>query len=663
MIPKRSADEVTGTLSGTAYEMKLDPGAARHLMGVLIGQYSDPELASVREISTNARDAHIAAGVERPIEVSTPNDLHPFLTIRDFGTGLSEDDIDKIYSSFGASTKRDSNAFNGCLGIGCKAPLAYAQQFTLTGVKGGIRTEVAISKNAEGGGTMTVVSTDPTSEPNGVTVTIPCRRYNDVKRKALNLFSYWPEGSVLVDGVQPPRFEGRQLTNDLWIVRTTQSTVVMGGVPYPAKIDHGLQYGYSLVAYVEMGDVEFAPSRESLVVTHEDTIQTLQLIHDEAHEAYSGYVQKQIDACETAIEALTASFDLKGMLPKSALEGSFSWRGIDLPRKLRFPGTKHKSEDGTEYTTYPKFTVLRGNPSKLSAHEKTDSFHAEHFQNVIVFEGYDRMSFTAGQRKKLDQWAEDNDSWFGSKYILLTDAPIPDEFRKWIPAERFHDWADVAAIKLARVTTSSGRLPGSYDLWKFEGGEYSWRGGVPADEIDADEPIYYCDKDGQYDLREIVAQNEPDATLVVINATRVPKFLRTFEDAKHARDIVQQAFDAWKAKISKGHLTILKVQGSGDSETFRQMDADRVDDPQVKRAIRLSKIDLTWLTEGRSMFDRFFYYEARNATSTDDIEWDNPLVNYPLIGDRYDRRRNVRDHPDHIYAYMNLIHSTTNKEA
>ena len=49
-----------GTDDRTA--MTFDENAIAHLMSVLTDLYSDPTLAVVREYSTNARDAQIAAG-------------------------------------------------------------------------------------------------------------------------------------------------------------------------------------------------------------------------------------------------------------------------------------------------------------------------------------------------------------------------------------------------------------------------------------------------------------------------------------------------------------------------------------------------------------------------------------------------------------------------
>jgi sensor histidine kinase regulating citrate/malate metabolism len=109
MRPNTVLAERTGELGGVKHAMSFDENSVAHLMSVLTDLYSDPELAVIREYSTNALDSHIAAGVDRPIEITLPNGLSPFFKIRDYGTGMDASDIETIYSKYGASTKRESD--------------------------------------------------------------------------------------------------------------------------------------------------------------------------------------------------------------------------------------------------------------------------------------------------------------------------------------------------------------------------------------------------------------------------------------------------------------------------------------------------------------------------------------------------------------------------
>jgi sensor histidine kinase regulating citrate/malate metabolism len=130
---KNNSIQVESNVQGEKIAMGIDPAAMAHIMSILTDLYSDPEYAVIREYSTNAFDSHIEAGQTRPIEVTLPTDLAPFLTIRDFGIGLDAEGIESIYSLYGASTKRNTNDQVGMLGLGCKSALTY--KITIDGLR------------------------------------------------------------------------------------------------------------------------------------------------------------------------------------------------------------------------------------------------------------------------------------------------------------------------------------------------------------------------------------------------------------------------------------------------------------------------------------------------------------------------------------------------
>ena len=65
--------------------------ASPHAFRVLSsGLYSNKIRAVIREISCNAWDSHVEAGVaDVPFKVTLPNRLSPTFSVRDFGVGLS----------------------------------------------------------------------------------------------------------------------------------------------------------------------------------------------------------------------------------------------------------------------------------------------------------------------------------------------------------------------------------------------------------------------------------------------------------------------------------------------------------------------------------------------------------------------------------------------
>jgi HSP90 family molecular chaperone len=68
--------------------------------------YSNPELAVCRELVSNAIDSHVAAGNKQPVEVFLPDWSNDFrFVVKDYGTGLSEEEVLNLYTTYGASTK------------------------------------------------------------------------------------------------------------------------------------------------------------------------------------------------------------------------------------------------------------------------------------------------------------------------------------------------------------------------------------------------------------------------------------------------------------------------------------------------------------------------------------------------------------------------------
>lgn len=92
--------------------------------------YSNPKLAIIRELSTNANDAHKQAGKEDyPFDLHLPTPSEPFFNIRDFGDGIPEDLIYNIYTSYFVSTKTDDENQTGCFGLGSKTPFSLVDSY------------------------------------------------------------------------------------------------------------------------------------------------------------------------------------------------------------------------------------------------------------------------------------------------------------------------------------------------------------------------------------------------------------------------------------------------------------------------------------------------------------------------------------------------------
>ena len=132
--------------------MSLDLDSAQVLMQMLSKiLYSDAIGSAVRECASNALDSHRRAGVNKPIVVSlVRNDSNNYeFSVEDFGIGLDANDVEKIISKYGKSTKRDSDTELGMMGLGFKAPLAYASSFYFTCRKDGMERKYMMYEGEE----------------------------------------------------------------------------------------------------------------------------------------------------------------------------------------------------------------------------------------------------------------------------------------------------------------------------------------------------------------------------------------------------------------------------------------------------------------------------------------------------------------------------------
>ena len=129
-IDIKEADVESNITFGEAIEMGISQDGIQHLMSTLTNLYNDPQLAVIREYYTNGLDSHVEAGQTKPVDVYLPTRDNPMYVVRDYGIGMSVDDIKTIYSKYGASTKRGTNTQVGAYGLGCKSALTDAEQFT-----------------------------------------------------------------------------------------------------------------------------------------------------------------------------------------------------------------------------------------------------------------------------------------------------------------------------------------------------------------------------------------------------------------------------------------------------------------------------------------------------------------------------------------------------
>lgn len=207
--------------------------------------YSDKFGAIVRELSTNAYDAHIESGnKDKPFDVHLPTSLSPEFWIRDYGTGISEEQIENIYTVYFESNKTHSDDFVGCLGLGSKSPFSYTNAFDVINFRDGLKTFYTCVINESGVPELLNRGEVETDEPNGLMVKIAVKKedFYHFEQAARDKYTYFDV---------KPNFVGQSkiscpnlryvLKAETFGVRNQSvgipSSIIMGNVRYPIDVN------------------------------------------------------------------------------------------------------------------------------------------------------------------------------------------------------------------------------------------------------------------------------------------------------------------------------------------------------------------------------------------------------------------------------------------
>ena len=245
------------------------------------GLYANKIRAIIRELSCNAVDSHTAAGKQNtPFDVHLPNALEPHFSIRDYGTGLTHDQVTNIYTTYFESTKTNSNDYIGALGLGSKSPFSYTDNFTVTAIKDGRKGIYTAFINEQGVPSIALMMEEQTTEPSGVEVKFSVNdRYDFEKfrQEARNVFEFFKLRPV-VSGNKDFAFRDTEyMDKDIipgvhYRKDCSHSLALMGNIAYPIQVpDADTSLGKlrtmlscGLVMEFNIGELDFQASREGL---------------------------------------------------------------------------------------------------------------------------------------------------------------------------------------------------------------------------------------------------------------------------------------------------------------------------------------------------------------------------------------------------------------
>lgn len=315
------------------------------------GLYSDKIKAILRELSANAYDSHVEAGNSNPFDINLPNDMEPNFYIRDYGTGISHEDILSIYTTYFDSTRSTSNEMVGMMGLGSKSPFAYTDSFSVTSWHSGMKRIYNAYVNDKGIPSITLMVETKSGEPTGLEVKFPVKSMDmtTFRTKARTVFSHFK----IV-----PNITGQSITiakqeyflqRSNWGLRKNNNVdyhsgarAIMGNIAYPLEYpDNNLTETQQTILNTDMdivfpiGELDVSASRESLSydkVTKANIAKRLdQITHEISQEIIS-----ELAKCQSLWDARLLVYQLASgaysKLSKFLTDSKIplTWGGYDL---------------------------------------------------------------------------------------------------------------------------------------------------------------------------------------------------------------------------------------------------------------------------------------------------------------------------------------------
>ena len=251
--------------------------------------YKDKIGSMVRELSSNARDAHVAAGTpELPFIIHLPNAFEPWFSVTDFGPAISPEDIYNVLTVYGVSTKDQSNDAIGAFGLGAKTPFAYTDNFTVRSIYNGVERLYTACIANDGMPTLSLQAENATDLPNGfqITVSVNDSDFSRFKDKVVEQLKFFPVKPTIenCDGFEWVDIDDKvTYTSDLVTMYDgSYGTpidglwVTQGGVGYPVDINelqgidnHTKSFAEALsgkdaVMPFAIGDIDVTAPRENV---------------------------------------------------------------------------------------------------------------------------------------------------------------------------------------------------------------------------------------------------------------------------------------------------------------------------------------------------------------------------------------------------------------
>ena len=326
--------------------------------------YTHKVRAVIRELSCNAHDAHIEAGNDQPFDVHLPTSLEPWFSVRDYGVGLSEQDVREIFTTYFCSTKTGSNDYIGALGLGSKSPFCLVDSFTVVSYFNNLKQSYSCYRDEDGEPQIALLTSESTSAPRGLEVIVNVDgRVSEFIEEATNVYQYFQSVPNINLNECKYDLEARRnsyiFDNGMIGIKSGWGSLkaVMGNVAYeiPSEMSH------DIVGYVrfDLGELSFDPGRENLSLDTK-TKETLTAKMEEVRSQLKDYLIKEIEKEPTiytkAVKLESLRTGYTGRIISAHLSDFLKYK-LEASKKeiLCFSKTSYRKSSEKGYTNFLPF--------------------------------------------------------------------------------------------------------------------------------------------------------------------------------------------------------------------------------------------------------------------------------------------------------------------
>jgi len=445
--------------------------------------YSNPLGAMIRELSTNAYDAHVMVDKkDKPFKIKLPNALDPTFKIRDFGPGLSDEDIHQVYTTFFESTKTNSNDVVGCLGLGSKSPFGVSDSFTIISYHGGTKTIYSAFLNSQRIPNIAHFYQEDSDEPTGIEIEVA------IKKEDVNYFTQETENQLKYFKVKPDIegnpieweepdeivFEGKnwKITKGSTGYRSDSVKVIQGQISYPidtsslgtkyqeAKTNIQQIFRLPLIIDVNIGDVNIAPSREALTYD-EKTVDFLMDIAEQIFESLPNTINDEMESQETEYLARIKYGEISRAFHytiSDILKNQIFWNDIDITNNTikidesEFAQIRMYDYHGSRLSS--RLLGLNIDWSASTTHSSKRNWTINCSLNNHFLYCLDGVDSTRAITSKVKKYMVDNNLSANQNVLLITTDKSLKQTQSLLGNPKMIDTADLEKMKIMKKTKS-----------------------------------------------------------------------------------------------------------------------------------------------------------------------------------------------------------------